>query len=71
VKELAGNKVISENNLYIFLAIIEHKAIQIVNTFKQLANPSMLDQQQAKPANLPAGMLTLMTSRTIKSTISC
>lgn len=58
MKELAGNKVISENNLYIFLAIIEHKAIQIVNTFKQLANPSMLDQQQAKPANLPAGMLT-------------
>lgn len=54
---MAGNKVISENNLYIFLAIIEHKAIQIVNAFKQLSNPGIF-ATQSKPVNIQAGMLT-------------
>lgn len=39
------------------MAIIEHKAIQIVNTFKQLSNPGIF-AQQAKPANIQTGMLT-------------
>lgn len=54
---MAGNKAISENNLFIFLAIIEHKAIQIVNTFKQLSNPGIF-AQQTKLANIQTGMLT-------------
>lgn len=57
VKELAGNKIISENNIYIFLAIIEHKAIQIVNTFKQLSNPGIFATQN-KPVSIQPGMLT-------------
>lgn len=39
------------------MAIIEHKAIQIVNTFKQLSNPGIFNQP-TKPANIPTGMLT-------------
>lgn len=54
---MAGNKVISENNLYIFLAIIEHKAIQIINTFKQLSNPGIFPEPK-KVTNIQTGMLT-------------
>lgn len=56
-KELGGNKAITENNLLIFLAIIEHKSVQIVNTFKQFSNPSLF-VHQSKPQPIAAGMLS-------------
>lgn len=56
-KQLGGNKAITENNLLIFLAIIEHKAVQIVNTFKQFSNPSLFSQNN-RPQQIPTGMLT-------------
>ena len=45
-KEVGGSKTISETNLLVFLAVIEHKTIQIVNTFKHLSNSHM-------PNNVP------------------
>lgn len=57
MKEIAGNKAISESNLFVFLAIIEHKAIQIVSTFKQLSNPGIFSSP-SKPLPVQGGMLT-------------
>lgn len=56
-KELGGNKAITENNLLVFLAMIEHKAIQIVSTYKQLTNSHMLSQNVKIP-HQPNVMLT-------------
>ena len=47
VKEIGGSKTISESNLLIFLAVIEHKGVSIVETFNRLSNPSMLTAPQA------------------------
>lgn len=59
VKEIGGSKSISETNLLIFLAVIEHKATQIINTFNKLSNANMLSGQgQAKTAQPQPGILT-------------
>lgn len=47
VKEIGGSKSISETNLLVFLAVIEHKAVSIVETFNRLSNPNMLSTNQA------------------------
>ncbi len=58
VKEIGGSKTISETNLLVFLAVIEHKAVSIVETFNRLSNPNMLSSPgpakvgQAQPALL-------------------
>lgn len=57
VKEIGGSKTISETNFLVFLAVIEHKATQIINTFKELSNSHMLSGP-SKPAPIQAGMLT-------------
>jgi hypothetical protein len=39
------------------LAVIEHKATQIINTFKELSNSNMMTTHN-KPAALQPGVLT-------------
>ena len=46
VKEIGGSKTISDSNLLIFLAVVEHKAVSIVETFNRLSNPNMLSAPQ-------------------------
>lgn len=59
VKEIAGSKTISESNLLIFLAVIEHKSVSIVETFNRLSNPGMLSNtQHNKIASTQPGLLT-------------
>lgn len=59
VKEVGGSKSISETNLLVFLAVIEHKATQIINTFKKLSNPNMLPAtNQARGAQVQPALLT-------------
>lgn len=59
VKEIGGSKTISETNLLIFLAVIEHKAISIVETFNRLSNPNMFSSPQ--PTKLGATQPGLLT----------
>ena len=54
---MGGNKAITENNLLVFLAMIEHKTLQITSTYKQLTNSHMLAQNQ-KVGHHPNIMLT-------------
>jgi hypothetical protein len=58
VKEIGGSKSISETNLLVFLAVIEHKATQIINTFNKLSNSNMLPPPQIKGAAPQTGLLT-------------
>lgn len=59
MKEIGGSKTISETNLLVFLAVIEHKATQIINTFNKLSNANMLPSNaQAKPPQPQPGILT-------------
>ena len=51
VKEIGGSKTISETNLLIFLAVIEHKSTQIVSTFNRLSNTNMLTSPQQNKVN--------------------
>jgi hypothetical protein len=51
VKEIGGSKAMSETNLLIFLAVIEHKSTQIVSTFNRLSNSNMLTSPQQNKIN--------------------
>ena len=55
MKEIGGSKTISETNFLVFLAVIEHKATQIINTFKELSNSNMISAP-VKPAPVQGGM---------------
>ena len=55
MKEIGGSKTISETNFLVFLAVIEHKATQIINTFKELSNSNMISAP-VKPAPMQGGM---------------
>ena len=46
LKEIGGSKTISESNLLLFLAVIEHKSLSILETFNRLSNPNMLSTNQ-------------------------
>lgn len=59
VKEIGGSKTISETNLLLFLAVIEHKATQVINTFNRLSNANMLGAPSLnKPPQPQPGLLT-------------
>lgn len=59
VKEIGGSRTISETNLLVFLAVIEHKATQIINTFNKLSNANMLPaSNQNKPPQIQPGLLS-------------
>lgn len=59
VKEIGGSRTISETNLLVFLAVIEHKATQIINTFNKLSNANMLTPAtQPKQPQPQPGILT-------------
>lgn len=58
VKEIGGSKTISETNLLVFLAVIEHKATQIINTFNRLSNANMLPNNNHKQPQPQPGLLT-------------
>jgi hypothetical protein len=59
VKEIGGSRTISETNLLVFLAVIEHKATQIINTFNKLSNANMLPAPNAPKQPPPQpGLLT-------------
>jgi hypothetical protein len=58
VKEIGGSKSISETNLLVFLAVIEHKATQIINTYNKLSNATMSNTTQPKSAQPQPGILT-------------
>jgi hypothetical protein len=57
VKEIGGSRTISETNLLVFLAVIEHKATQVINTFNKLSNANMLPPAQNKPPQIQPGLL--------------
>ena len=59
VKEIAGSKTMAESNLFTFLAVIEHKAVSIVETFNRLSNPNMASGQQ--PEKLGMTQPSLLT----------
>ena len=60
VKEIGGSKIISETNLLVFLAVIEHKAVSIVDTFNRHSHPNMFSTTQtATLGQTQPGMLTL------------
>ena len=59
VKEIGGSKSISQTNLLVFLAVIEHKAVSIVETFNRLSNPNMLTgPQQNRLGSAQPALLT-------------
>ena len=58
-KEIGGSRQISQTNLLVFLAVIEHKATQIINTFNKLSNANMLPSaNQNKTSQPQPGLLT-------------
>ena len=58
VKEIGGSKTISDSNLLIFLAVVEHKAVSIVETFNRLSNPNMLSAPQTHKTGTQPSLLT-------------
>jgi hypothetical protein len=58
VKEISGSKSISESNLLVFLAVIEHKATQIISTFNRLSNQNSNNLTVAKPVQVQPSILT-------------